>query len=159
MMSTVGRRGGPDEIHVISHAHARQLAECWQDAERAHHPITVLARSGEITRDAEPSLRHDLRLLEAASATWGNPRSIPEKQLEALLGYVLHHGPRPPVADWDQHRDADFISSIRRMALAVRRGDPTGGPSLDGADLRGMGAAVVPLRARRTLHDRRPPRP
>lgn len=109
-----------DTASVISHAHARDLSECWQDTERFDHPITRLARSGEITDDAEFSLRHDLDLLETASATWGSPRSIPEKQLRALLDYVRYHGRRPPVRGWRELRDAEFVRSIRQMASEAR---------------------------------------
>jgi hypothetical protein len=105
---------------VISHAHARDLAECWQDDANERHPITLLARTGEITSDAERSLAHDLRLLETASAAWGSPPSIPEKQLRVLLDYVRYHGSRPPVDGWRHLRDAEFLRSIRRMASEVR---------------------------------------
>lgn len=110
--------------NVISHAHARDLAECWQDAGRDDHPVTRLARTGEITPAAEPTIAHDVRLLEAASATWGNPRSIPEKQLRVLLDYVRHHGPRPAVDGWKQQRDAEFLGSIHRMASEARSHAP-----------------------------------
>ena len=109
---------------VISHAHARDLAECWQDDANQHHPITLLARTGEITNDAERSLAHDLRLLETASAAWGSPPSIPEKQLRVLLDYVRYHGPRPPLEGWRHLRDAEFLRSIRRMASEVRASAP-----------------------------------
>lgn len=109
---------------VISHAHARDLAQCWQDEGRDDHPVTRLARSGEITADTEPAVAHDLRLLEMASASWGSPPSIPEKQLRVLLEYVRHHGPRPAVEDWQRLRDAEFLRSIRRMASEARRHVP-----------------------------------
>jgi hypothetical protein len=105
---------------VISHAHARDLASCWEDAANANHPVTRLARTGEITPEAGPVIAQDLRLLESASATWGYPPSIPEKQLRVLLGYVRHHGPRAAVDDWHRHRDAEFLRSIRRMASEAR---------------------------------------
>lgn len=114
---------------VISHAHARDLAECWQDRGRDDHPVTRLARTGEITSAAEPTIAHDIRLLEAASATWGHPRSIPEKQLRVLLDYVRHHGPRPALDDWQQERDAEFLGSIRRMASEARSHVPPGDAS------------------------------
>lgn len=110
---------------VISHAHARDLAQCWQDTERPGHPVTRLARSGEITPDAEISLEHDLGLLEDAASSWGSPRSIPEKQLRDLLDYVRYHGPRPAVREWQDLRDAEFVRSIRRMASEVRSRRPT----------------------------------
>lgn len=109
---------------MISHAHARDLAECWQDAARADHPITLLARTGEIAADAERSLAYDLSLLEMASAAWGSPPSIPEKQLRVLLDYVRYHGRRPPLHGWSQLRDAEFLRSIRRMASEVRSHSP-----------------------------------
>jgi hypothetical protein len=109
---------------VISHAHARDLAECWQDGARERHPITLLARTGEITVDAERSLAHDLQLLETASATWGSPPSIPEKQLRILLDYVRYHGARPPMDGWRELRDAEFLRSIRRMASEARAQAP-----------------------------------
>ncbi|MBW3606380.1 MAG: hypothetical protein KY460_16035 [Actinobacteria bacterium] len=105
---------------MISHAHARDLAECWQDAERDMHPVTRLAASGEITENAEQTIAHDLRLLEMASASWGTPPSIPEKQLCVLLEYVRHHGPRLPVDGWRHLRDTEFLRSIRRMASEAR---------------------------------------
>jgi hypothetical protein len=105
---------------VISHAHARDLAECWKDAARDDHPVTLLARTGEITPEAERSLSEDLSRLEMASATWGSPPSIPEKQLRVLLDYVRYHGPRPPMEGWRQLRDAEFLRSIRRMASEAR---------------------------------------
>jgi hypothetical protein len=105
---------------VISHAHARDLASCWQDAANDDHPVTRLARTGEITSEADTVIAHDLGLLESASATWGYPPSIPEKQLRVLLGYVRHHGPRPAVDGWHRHRDAEFLRSIRRMASEAR---------------------------------------
>lgn len=110
---------------IISHAHARDLAECWQDAAREHHPITLLARTGEISQDAERSLASDLELLEMASTAWGSPPSIPEKQLRVLLHYVRHHGPRPPVQGWSGLRDAEFLRSIRRMASEARAHEPS----------------------------------
>lgn len=113
---------------MISHAHARDLAECWQDSARDNHPITLLARTGEITPEAEQSLAHDLGLLEMASAAWGSPPSIPEKQLRVLLEYVRYHGPRPPVDGWGRLRDGEFLSSIRRMASEVRSQNPEDGP-------------------------------
>jgi hypothetical protein len=109
---------------VISHAHARDLAECWEDAARAHHPVTLLARTGEISHDAEGALAYDLNLLEMASASWGSPPSIPEKQLRVLLDYVRYHGPRPALENWRQLRDTDFLRSIRRMAAEVRMRGP-----------------------------------
>lgn len=105
---------------VISHAHARDLAECWQDAGRADHPVTRLARTGEITADAEPTVAHDLRLLEMAAASWGTPPSIPEKQLRVLLDYIRHHGTRAAVEGWQHQRDAEFLRSIRQMASEAR---------------------------------------
>lgn len=111
---------------VISHAHARDLAECWQDAGRDGHPVTRLAQTGEIVGDAETSVAHDLRLLEMAAASWGTPPSIPEKQLRVLLDYIRHHGPRPAVDGWQQMRDAEFLRSIRRMASEARLHGPDG---------------------------------
>lgn len=111
----------PSAQSVISHAHARDLAECWVDADNSDHPVTRLAESGEITADAEQAIAHDLRLLEMASASWGTPPSIPEKQLRVLLEYVRHHGPRLPVDGWRHLRDAEFLRSIRRMASEARR--------------------------------------
>jgi hypothetical protein len=84
----------------------------------------MLARTGEITADAEPSLSYDLSLLEMASAAWGSPRSIPEKQLRVLLDYVRYHGPRPPLEGWQHLRDAEFLRSIRRMASEARSHAP-----------------------------------
>ena len=117
---TLNRAEPADTRNVISHAHARDLAECWQDTARDEHPITRLARTGEITHDAEHSLAYDLNLLEMASAAWGSPPSIPEKQLRVLLDYVRHHGPRPPLDGWRHLRDAEFLRSIRRMASEAR---------------------------------------
>ena len=122
---TLNRADQQQTQGVISHAHARDLALCWQDAASEHHPITLLARTGEITRDAELSLAHDLSLLETAAAAWGSPRSIPEKQLRVLLDYVRYHGLRPPVEGWGYLRDAEFLRSIRRMASEVRAQGPT----------------------------------
>jgi hypothetical protein len=110
---------------VISHAHARDLASCWQDAANDSHPVTRLARTGEITPEAGAVIAHDLRLLESASATWGHPPSIPEKQLRVLLGYVRHHGPRPAVDGWHRHRDTEFLRAIRRMASEARSHQPS----------------------------------
>lgn len=110
---------------MISHAHARDLAECWQDDEREDHPVTRLARTGEITPDAERALSHDLRLLETASAAWGTPPSIPEKQVRVLLDYVRHHGPRSPVEGWRHLHDTEFVHAIRRMASEARTHVPT----------------------------------
>lgn len=110
---------------VISHAHARDLAECWQDAGRDEHPVTRLAHTGEITSGAEATVAHDLRLLETASASWGTPPSIPEKQLRVLLDYVRYHGPRPAVDGWRHLRDAEFLHSIRRMASEARSSAPS----------------------------------
>lgn len=123
-MQTLNRANDPNRRTVISHAHARDLAQCWQDAAREHHPVTLLARTGEITRDAERSLAHDLGLLEMASASWGSPPSIPEKQLRVLLDYVRYHGPRPALENWVQLRDAEFLRSIRHMASEVRSHSP-----------------------------------
>lgn len=133
----VGRRRGttisgatvtrPDQVAtrtVISHAHARDLAQCWQDEERDGHPVTRLARTGEITVDAEHAVAHDLRLLEAASAAWGAPTSIPEKQVRVLLDYVRYHGPRPAVDGWHHLRDGEFLHAIRRMASEARTHAP-----------------------------------
>ena len=105
---------------MISHAHARDLAECWQDVDRENHPVTRLARTGEITPDAERAVAHDLRLLETASAAWGAPPSIPEKQVRVLLDYVRYHGPRPAVDGWRHLRDAEFLHATRRMASEAR---------------------------------------
>jgi len=116
----LNRAQPPDTRTVISHAHARDLAECWQDTARDDHPITRLARTGEITPDAERSLAYDLNLLEMASAAWGSPPSIPEKQLRVLLAYVRYHGPRPLLDGWHHLRDAEFLRSIRRMASEAR---------------------------------------
>lgn len=121
---------------VISHAHARDLAECWQDAGRDTHPVTRLARTGEITPDAEPTVAHDLRLLEMAAASWGTPPSIPEKQLRVLLDYIRHHGIRAPVEGWQHQRDAEFLRSIRRMASEARSQAP--GDDGDREDVREM---------------------
>jgi len=125
---------------VISHAHARDLAECWQDAGRDDHPVTRLARSGEIAPDAEPTVAHDLRLLEMAAASWGTPPSIPEKQLRVLLEYIRHHGIRAPVEDWQHLRDAEFLRSIRRMASEARSHAPD--------DARGEGVRDIAVRRR-----------
>lgn len=114
-----------DRRTVISHAHARDLAECWQDAAREQHPITLLAHTGEITSDAERCIAYDLDLLETASTAGGSPPSIPEKQLRVLLEYVRHHGPRPPVEGWSDLRDAEFLRSIRRMASEARAHEPS----------------------------------
>ena len=119
---------------VISHAHARDLAECWQDAAREQHPITLLARTGEITNDAQRCIAYDLDLLEMASSSWGSPPSIPEKQLRVLLQYVRHHGPRPPVEGWSGLRDAEFLryGSIHRNAYL--NAPATLGPALTAKD-------------------------
>jgi hypothetical protein len=109
---------------VISHAHARDLAECWQDAGRDDHPVTRLARTGEITANAEHTVAHDLSLLEMAAASWGTPPSIPEKQLRVLLNYIRHHGTRAAVEGWQHQRDAEFLRSIRRMASEARSNAP-----------------------------------
>lgn len=114
---------------VISHAHARDLAQCWQDEGRDDHPVTRLARTGEITADAVPAVAHDLRLLETASASWGTPPSIPEKQLRVLLDYLRHHGPRPAVDGWAHLRDAEFLRSIRQMASEARLYVPNDEPA------------------------------
>ncbi|HSJ45467.1 MAG TPA: hypothetical protein VK923_12355 [Euzebyales bacterium] len=82
--------------------------------------MTRLARTGEITADAEPTVAHDLRLLEMAAATWGTPPSIPEKQLRVLLDYIRHHDTRGAVEGWQHQRDAEFLRSIRRMASEAR---------------------------------------
>ena len=124
---------------VISHAHARDLAECWQDAGRDDHPVTRLARTGEITTDAEPTVAHDLRLLEMAAASWGTPPSIPEKQLRVLLDYIRHHGTRAAVEGWQHKRDAEFLRSIRRMASEAR----THVPRDDGERGEGVPGTVV----------------
>lgn len=113
---------------VISHAHARDLALCWQDEGRDNHPVTRLARTGEITPDAAAAVAHDLRLLETASASWGTPPSIPEKQLRVLLDYLRHHGPRPAVDGWTHLRDAEFLRSIRQMASEARLHAPDDEP-------------------------------
>ena len=132
---------------VISHAHARDLALCWQDGASERHPITLLAHTGEITRDAELSLAHDLSLLETASAAWGSPPSIPEKQLRVLLEYVRYHGPRPPVEGWRHLRDAEFLRSIRRMASEVRAHGPT---TYEPPEDRPVAAPLDEYRGRRT---------
>lgn len=124
---------------VISHAHARDLAECWQDTGRDDHPVTRLARTGEITTDAEPTVAHDLRLLEMAAASWGTPPSIPEKQLRVLLDYIRHHGTRAAVEGWQHKRDAEFLRSIRRMASEAR----THVPRDDGERGEGVPGTVV----------------
>jgi hypothetical protein len=132
---------------VISHAHARDLAECWQDGASEDHPITRLARTGEITRDAERSLAYDLSLLEMASSAWGSPPSIPEKQLKVLLDYVRYHGPRPPLEGWRHLRDAEFLRSIRRMASEVRSYAPM---TYEPPDERTPAAPLDEYRGRRT---------
>jgi hypothetical protein len=116
----------PSARTAISHAHARDLAECWVDADNRDHPVTRLAASGEITDGAERAIAYDLRLLEMASASWGTPPSIPEKQLRVLLEYVRYHGPRLPVDGWRQLQDTEFLHSIRRMASEARRHEATG---------------------------------
>lgn len=116
---------------VVSHAHARDLAECWQDAEHDDHPVTRLAVSGEITDGAEQAIAYDLRLLEVASASWGTPRSIPEKRLRGLLEYVRYHGPRPAMEGWRHLRDAEFLRSIRRMASEARDHESAGEMPVD----------------------------
>lgn len=130
---------------VITHAHARDLAACWQDAGRAGHPVTILASTGEITAAAEATIAHDLRLLESASAAWGHPRSIPEKQLRVLLDYVRHHGPRPPLDGWHELRDAEFLRSIRHMASEARSHAPADDEAPSG-DVREI---TIPPRTRR----------
>lgn len=125
------RADQPAARTVISHAHARDLAECWQDAEHDDHPVTRLAFSGEITDGAEQAIAYDLRLLEVASASWGTPPSIPEKQLRVLLEYVRYHGPRLPMDGWRHLRDAEFLRSIRRMALEARDHESAGEASAD----------------------------
>ena len=132
---------------VISHAHARDLADCWQDSSNERHPVTRLARTGEITQDAERSLANDLGLLETASSTWGSPPSIPEKQLRVLLDYVRYHGPRPPLDGWRQLRDAEFLRSIRRMASEVRSHKPT---TYEPPEERAPAAALDDYRNRRS---------
>lgn len=112
---------------MISHAHARDLSDCWKDPGRGEHPVTRLSQTGEIGQDAERAIAHDLRLLEMASASWGTPPSIPEKQLHVLLEYVRHHGPRPPVEGWRQLRDTEFLRSIRRMASEARSNESASG--------------------------------
>jgi hypothetical protein len=132
---------------VISHAHARDLAECWQDGANEDHPVTRLARTGEITHDAERSLAYDLSLLEMASSAWGSPPSIPEKQLRVLLDYVRYHGARPPLDGWRQLRDAEFLRSIRRMASEVRSNAPV---TYEPPDERAPAAALDDYRGRRS---------
>lgn len=139
----------PDQAQsqtVISHAHARDLAECWQDGANEDHPVTRLARTGEITHDAERSLAYDLSLLETASSAWGSPPSIPEKQLRVLLDYVRYHGPRPALDGWRQLRDAEFLRSIRRMASEVRSNSPM---TYEPPDERAPAAALDDYRGRR----------
>jgi hypothetical protein len=109
--------------------------------------VTLLARTGEITADAERSLAHDLSLLETASATWGSPPSIPEKQLRVLLHYVRYHGIRPPMDGWRQLRDAEFVHSIRRMASEARAHAPA--PS-EPPEERPVAATLDEYRGRRT---------
>lgn len=123
---------------VISHAHARALAECWQDTARETHPITLLARTGEITHDAEGSVSYDLHLLEMAAAAWGSPPSIPEKQLGVLLDYVRYHGPRGPLDGWRQLRDAEFLRGVQRMASEARA-------QVHGGDSRDEPAYMAPV--------------
>ena len=140
-----GRLSGAQQASaraVISHAHARDLAQCWQDADRDDHPVTRLARTGEITADAESTVAHDLRLLETAAASWGTPPSIPEKQLRVLLTYIRHHGTRTAVDGWQREHDAEFLRSIRRMASEARTHAPeddTPGPAPETAARRRNG--------------------
>src|SRR5690606_27668769 len=106
---------------VISHAHARALANLWAEGERPDFPITVLARSGAIRPDAEAQLERDLRLLTEAARTSGSGESIPQRQVSALLAYVRHHGPRGPVPGWQALADdGEFTAETRRLARARR---------------------------------------
>jgi hypothetical protein len=145
-LSKLNRAEKPQARTVISHAHARDLAECWKDAARDDHPVTLLAHTGEITPEAERSLAGDLNRLEMASAAWGSPPSIPEKQLRVLLDYVRYHGPRPPVEGWRQLRDAEFLRSIRRMASEARSHVTT---SYEPSDNRAWAAPLDEYRQRR----------
>lgn len=96
---------------AISDAFARTLATYWQDLYDPLAPVTVLASTGAVTPEVEQALRHDLAVLERATA--GVDTAVPvvaQAQLAALLAYVQLAGLRGPVAGWADLPDAEASS-------------------------------------------------
>lgn len=94
----------------ISDVQARTLAAIWQDTRDGESSaLAALADSGQITRSAAPTLRRDLLALQRAASTESDATSpvTAQTQLAALLTYVVEHGPRGPVLDWQQVRALD----------------------------------------------------
>jgi hemoglobin len=110
---------------AISDAFARTLAMYWQDVYNPQAPITVLAATGAITAEAEHALRHDLSILERATANVDTPVPVvAQAQLSALLAYVEISGLRGPVQGWAELSDA-HAESWTRLYPALQAGPPS----------------------------------
>jgi len=100
-----------DQQLAISDAFARTLATYWQDLYDPLAPITVLASTGAVTPEIERALRHDLAVLERATANVATAVPVvAQAQLGALLTYVQLSGPRGPVAGWADLPDSEASS-------------------------------------------------
>lgn len=96
---------------AISDAFARTLATYWQDLYDPLAPVTVLASTGAVTPEIEGALRHDLAVLERATANVDTAVPVvAQAQLGALLAYVQLSGPRGPVAGWADLPDSEASS-------------------------------------------------
>lgn len=95
----------PDIEGEITDVQARTLASIWRDTrDGASSALAALAETGEITRSAAPTLRRDLLALQRAASTESESTSpvTAQTQLAALLSYVVEHGPRGPVSNWQE---------------------------------------------------------
>lgn len=96
---------------AISDAFARTLATYWQDLYDPLAPVTVLASTGAVTPEIEGALRHDLAVLERATAHVNTAVPVvAQAQLGALLAYVQLAGLRGPVAGWADLPDSEASS-------------------------------------------------
>lgn len=126
---------------AISDAFARTLAMYWQDVYDPQAPITVLAATGAITAEAEHALRHDLSILERATANVDTPVPVvAQAQLSALLAYVEVSGLRGPVEGWAGLSDA-HAESWSRLYPALQAAPP---PPETAPERNGHGAAPEP---------------
>jgi len=128
---------------VISDAFARTLATYWQDLYDPLAPVTVLACSGAVTPEIERALRHDLAVLERATANVDTAAPVvAQAQLGALLAYVQLSGPRGPATGWADLPDSE--ASSRTFPELHWPSPATTQPALPSGPVAGNGHAGSP---------------
>jgi truncated hemoglobin YjbI len=112
---------------VISHGHARLLAEMWAEPEHGDQsPIAQFARDGRVTRDTVDAVlavsdRFESAHLDATTADV----SVARQQLRLLLNYIRKHHPRAPRSDWqDAPGEQQFVAVVRKIVEMQRQRVP-----------------------------------